>query len=307
MADEAPPGTARASDQAQRYRDAIDKIRQRTEYTSKGLAAIGTAAIAGIGYTTLADVFPWTGPCLAYVALGLGVVAMVIAVLVLVHRFDGSTESVFTSSSLQETFKRNEISDENEKKLIRKVYRDTAKLNRVGSLSAYERRAQRLERIADRAGEKRAAELRVRAGQILTEVLATQDRAAALLLRDRANQAMFGSLTILMVIVFISGWYATAVGADALQSERKGQIELAKSCAEARAQEQIIEDKLPGSCGTPEEGSEEKVPVAKVAREGFKSLAAALDTCLETAEENEEEKTACAWLEGALKAAPPGG
>ncbi|HEY6551115.1 MAG TPA: hypothetical protein VIY71_07955, partial [Solirubrobacterales bacterium] len=267
------------------------------------MATVGTAAIAGIGYSKLADVFPWGGPCLAYVALGLGVAAMLTAVLVLVHRFDGSTESVFTSTDLQETFDRNGIKDKDEKKLIRRVYWDTANLNRVGSLSAYERRAQRFERIANRAGGKRAEELRGRADQILTETIVTQDRAAALLLRDRANQAMFGPLTVFMIILFISGWYATAVGADALQSERKDQIELAKSCAEARGQEEIIEEELPASCGKPEaEKAEDKTPVAKVAREGFKSLAAALDTCLETAEENKEEKTGCAWLEGALKA-----
>jgi hypothetical protein len=301
------PGSQRASDQAGRYREAMEKIRQRTDYTSKALATVGTAAVAGIGYTKLADVFPWGGPWEAFVALALGVILMIVAVLYLVFRFARASESVFTSSDPEETFERNKIKDTDEQNLIKKVYAETAARHGLDSLDAYERQARRFERIAERSDKERAAELRARADQILNEVLAAQDRAAALLLRRRAHDAVFGRALILCVIAFVIGWYGTAIGADALQSEHTDQVALAKACAEARAAEGVVKDDIPGICGTQlqaEKEEEEKKTAAKARRAGITALAAAVETCQNTAEENkEDEKKACGALERALTAA----
>jgi hypothetical protein len=311
MAEEGLPGAKRASDQASRFREAMEKIRQRTDYTSKGLAAVGTAAIAGIGYAKLADVFPWAGWSLAIAALAVGAVLMIAAVLLLVFRFAAASESVFTSSDLAETFDRNRIVDPAERSLIQKVYCETAKQNRATSLSAYEERALQLEIDADEEKDpKKAGASRARADKILNEIQAAQDRAGALLLRHRAHRAVFGWGMALWVSVFIVGWYATALGADSLQSEHSDQVALAKSCAEARAAEKVVKDDIPDICGTQlekeraEEEAEEKKTAATTRREGITALASAVETCQNTAEENEEEsKNPCRGLERALLAA----
>lgn len=310
MAEEELSGAKRASDQAGRSREAMETIRQRTDYTSKGLAAVGTAAIAGIGYAKLADVFPWGGWSWAILALAVGVVLMITAVLSLVFRFAAASESVFTSSDPLETFDRNAIDDRDEKDLIEKVYEETAKQNEADSLSAYEERALKLEKEADAVLDSAAGPLRARADKILGEVLAAQDRAAALLLRRRAHGAVFGWGMVVWVIVFVAGWYATAVGADSLQSEHSDQVTLVKSCAEARAAEKVVKDEIPGICGSQsekekeEEEAEEKMTAATTQRAGITALASAVETCQNTAEKNKEEsKNPCLRLERALLAA----
>jgi len=314
MAEEGLLGAKRASDQAGRYREAMEKIRQRTDYTSKGLATVGTAAIVGIGYAKLADVFPWAGWSLAIAALAIGVVLMIAAVLLLVFLFSAASESIFTSSDLAETVKHNGIDDQAEKNLIETVYNETAKPNGADSLHAYEGQARKLEKDADGCKHdedgKKAAALRARADKIFNEIQAAQDRAGALLLRHRAHRALFGWGMALWVSVFVVGWYATAVGADSLQSEHTDQVALAKSCAEARAAEKVVKDDIPDICGTQlekekaEEEAEEKKTAATTRREGITALASAVETCQNTAEENKEEsKDPCRGLERALLAA----
>jgi len=305
------PGAKRASEQAGRFREAMEKIRQRTDYTSKGLAAVGTAAIAGIGYTKLADVFPWAGWSLAIAALAVGVVLMIAAVLRLVFRFAAASESVFTSSDLAETFNRNKIEDLAERSLIEKVYAETADKNGATSLSAYEGRALQLEKEADEKKDKDKAEaLRARADKIFNDIQAAQDRTGALLLRHRAHRAVFGWEMVIWVVVFVAGWYTTAVGADSLQSEHSDQVILAKSCAEARAAEKVVKDEIPDICGTQsekekaEEEAEEEKTAAVTQREGITALRSAVETCQNTAEENKEEsKNPCLQLEQAQRAA----
>jgi hypothetical protein len=289
----------------------MEKIRLRTDYTSKGLATVGTAAIAAIGYAKLADVFPWAGWSLAILALALGVVLMIAAVLLLVRRFAAASESVFTSSDLAKTFERNKINEEAEKCLIEKVYGETAKKNEADSLCAYEKRALQLEKKADDEEDaKKAGPLRARADKILNEIQAAQDRTGALLLRRRAHRAVFGWGMVLWVSVFVAGWYATAVGADSLQSEHSDQVILAKSCAEARAAEKVVKDEIPDICGTQleeekaEEEAEEEKTAATTQRDGITALTSAVETCQNTAETTKEEsKNPCLSLERALLAA----
>lgn len=310
MAEEGLLGAKRAGDQAGRFREAMEKIRQRTDYTAKALATVGTAAIAAIGYAKLADVFPWAGWSLALAALAAGVVLMIVAVLSLVFRFAAASESVFTSSDPTETFDRNGIEDLAEKVLIEKVYAETAKQNGADSLRAYEEQALKLEKDADAVLDSAAGPLRTRADKILNEIQAAQDRVAALLLRRRAHQAVFGRGMVLWVVVFVAGWYMTAVGADSLQSEHSDQVTLAKSCAEARAAEKVVQHEIPGICGTQsekeklEEEAEEKKTAATTQRAGITALASAVETCQNTAEENKEEsKKPCLRLERALRVA----
>jgi hypothetical protein len=310
MAEEGLLGAKRASEQAGRFREAMEKIRQRTDYTSKALATVGTAAIAGIGYAKLADVFPWAGWSWAILALVVGVALMIAAVLLLVFRFASASESVFTSSDVAETVKRNGMG-EAEEGLVQKVYDETAKQNGASSLVAYEEQGRKLEEEAKEAKKAAEAEsLRARADKIFSDIQAAQDRAAALLLRGRAHHAVFGYGMVFWVVVFVVGWYATAVAADSLQSEHTDQVALAKSCAEARAAEKVVKDEIPDICGTQlpqekeEEEAEEEKTAATTRREGITALATAVETCQNTAEENkEEDKDPCGGLERALRAA----
>lgn len=326
MAEEELPGAKRASEQAGRYREAMEKIRQRTDYTSKALATIGTAAIAGIGYAKLSDVFPWGGLNWAVCALGLGVLLMIAAVFLLIRLFASAGESVFTSSDLRETFHRNGIKDKDEKLLIKKIYDEAADRGGANSLGDYETQALAMEKEAkendaskikkvDANIEAVVKALRSRADQIFNEIQAAQDRAAALLLRNRAHRAVFGWGMAACVFVFVVGWYATAVAADYLQGEHTEsteQIALAKSCAEARAAKKVVEDKIPTVCGTQlkadkeKEASEEQKATAKARLEVTAAIAAAVQSCQATAKDGEEEKT-CAALKRALASAAESG
>lgn len=302
MTEEVSAGAKRAGDQAQRFHEVFESVRQRTDYTSKGLGAIGVAAVAGIGYANLANDFPYGGPWWAVFALVLGVFAMIGAVMALVGRFNRANESLITSPSFEETFRHNNIKDKEEKDLVKKIYKETAKQQQVATLRAYEARGQRFERIASQCDEPRAALLQARADQILTEVTATEDRAAALLLRRRGHVALFNRAFVIWIFVFAIGWYATALGSDALQSDRSDQIAVAKLCAEARAEKEIVEAKLPPICGDPpaKKKTVEKPHATKVAGDGLAALAAAFESCLNAAEENGENRDACVRLEDAL-------
>jgi hypothetical protein len=235
---------------------------------------------------------------------------MVAAVLFLVRRFAAASESVFTSSDLAETFNRNGIVDQDERCLVEKVYGETAKQNGTDTLHAYEEQARTLEKEADDGKQTKVPPLRARADKILNEIQAAQDRTGALLLRHRAHRAVFGWGMALWVSVFVVGWYATALGADSLQSEHSDQVALAKSCAEARAAEKVVKDEIPDICGTQsekekaEEEAEEEKTAATTQREGITALASAVETCQNTAEKNKEEsKNPCRGLERAQRAA----
>jgi hypothetical protein len=295
------PGAKRASEQGERFRSAIEKIRSRSDTTAKGLAAIGVAAVTAIGYARFADVFPYGGPVWALACLFVGVVLMIVAVVYLVYRFNDAGQSIVTSADAEETIALNSF-DQKEKQVVRKSYRRIAKLNGVESLKAYQARAHRFERIAERRDEKQAAALRARADLIMSEVLATQDRAGALVLRRRSQRSVFGLGTLLGLLLFVGGWYGTALAADALESKRIKEVEVAKTCAEARGQIKVVESELPSICGEFESGGEEP-SAASVANAAVTALATARAECREKVEEVEGDFAVCRSVELALAAA----
>jgi hypothetical protein len=263
MADEALPGTARANTHSERFRDAMTQMRARTDLTAKGLAAVGTAAVSAIGYAKLADLFPYGGPVWALLALIAGMVGMIVAVVLLVRRFFGASQVVITSPDLCETVDLNEL-DKVERRLLERAYDDSAKANKAKSLEDLETRGHELEEKAlneeedPNAGdaEKTKADHR-HAERILAEVQAAQDRGAAFIVRRRATYALFGWPSLLFLALFVFGWYGTALGADALESRRKDQVEVAVACADAREKTEIVKEKLPDICG--EDENEEEV------------------------------------------------
>lgn len=313
MADEKLLGAERAKDQAQSYRDAMERIRTRTDVTAKLLGGIGTAAIGAVGYAQFADVFPFHSSRWWLVALVGGVVAMICAVIYGVYRFNGATRSIVTTADVEGTIAANRVSclnhfSKQEEEVVRRVYGDMAELNRVESLAAYQARAHRLERIAARTADtKVAATLRGRADQIEAEIAATQARLGALILRARSSDALFGWKTLIPVVVFAIGWYGMALASDAIQSDRSGEIEVAKSCAELKAAGPV--GPLPGACAaTPEEEkkdeqkrAEEKENAAVASVESAAtSVLAASKECHEAARAADQDQAVCAPLKGAL-------
>lgn len=311
-----PDPTARATDQAQRFREAVEKIRTRTDATAKALGAVGTAAITAIGYAKLADVFPLTGSRWPLVWLIVGALLMIAAVLMLVTRFQGASESIVTSADLAETielsgFKGGEGPTE-DGGILRRAYEREAKLNEVGSLAAYQARAFRFQRIAER-GSTNSADLEKRAEVIFAEVLATQMRATALIVRHRAKTAVFSRWTALFIFLFVAGWYMTALSASAVQSRRTGEIEAVKRCGEAH--EKNMKATLPEICnGNPPVADEPAVPkqpspkVGSVIRVSTAALLPLRNECRARARAaSEDPATACAPIEQALKETLTGG
>jgi hypothetical protein len=220
MAVEQLPAAIRATEKSEHFRELMTLIRGRTDVTAKGLAAVGTAAMSAIGYAKLADVFPYFGPWFALAGLGLGLVAMIFAVVMLVRRFEDLADTVITFADAERTREASQLSGPEFKTLTRE-YKKMARLNGVESLGAYSARAHRFERIADATSDRATADsLRARADAIQAEVSATQDRAVVFILRERAKRAFFHWKAIVLLVVFLAGWYGTALSADALQAKR---------------------------------------------------------------------------------------
>ena len=232
------PGTSlidQAVDQSKRFNEAADKIRQRAETSAKALAALGTTAITAVGVAKFADVFPAEGQGIWVVALLSGFAAMVIAVLLFSSRLWNVNQALFTTSNVATmTDLDGGKSDKSEERdAVRGVYEDMARLNAAPSLQAYEARALRFERIAERSvDEVKSKRLLDRAALIRAEVRATQWRAAALVIRKRAWKAATGPAVAAISALFVIGLMSVGISADALESAR-GQTDRAKACAES--------------------------------------------------------------------------
>jgi hypothetical protein len=220
MADEELLAAQRATERAEHFRGLMTLIRGRTDATAKGLAAVGTAAVSAIGYASLADFFPFDGPPIAGAGLFAGLAAMVFSVIKLVQRFEDSADTIITYADAERTRERSQLGPP-EFTTLTKEYEAMAKLNQVDSLRAYSARAHRFERIADACADPAlAATLRARADAIQAEVQAVQDRAVVFILRERAKEAFFHKKAIRLLILFLVGWYGTALSADAIRAER---------------------------------------------------------------------------------------
>lgn len=293
-------GAERASQNAEQFSKAIETLRGRSDLAAKALGGVGTAAITALGYAKLTDLFPYGGPLWAVALLIVGPAAMVVALWFLTRGFYAATQSLITSSDVEQTASRNGGMDDAEQELVERAYEDTAKLNGVKTLRAYEARAQRFERIAERAPEARAKILGEAATRIAAEVAATQARAATFVLRRRSTRALFAKRTLLFLLIFVAGWYGTALAADALQSERSDKITVAKECAAARALPKIVESELPGICGKPPAATKpEATTPTELRKKAVVALAGKVAECLEATATAAE----CAPLERALTVA----
>jgi len=292
MASEGSPGAERARKQSEAFRDTMEKLRSRTDAGAKVFGSIATAAIAALGYAELADFHPDKGPGWAPWALFGGAFAMLVAVGWLIWRFYRSAHSVATSADPAWTAKENEL-DEDETEILEKAYAAVADVNGASSLEDLEQRGRRLERCAEQGAGDKEKRWSAQADRILTEVQLAQDRAATFILRRRSTRALFNFWTFALVGLFVAGWYATALSADAMESKRTDEVELVKSCGEARKAVGFADVELPSSCGGGAKGpsSEEIVKAAKGA------LSDAHEACLQAVRESNGDKAKCAPLD----------
>jgi hypothetical protein len=248
----APTGTA---DQAQRFRDATEKVRQRTELTAKTLGGLGITAVSAIGIAKFADIFPWAPDQGWWVALLIVSFLLMIGVVGLfTYRLWHANERILLRSDVD---RMNDLSDE-EKDTVREVYAETARLNLAPSLRALEARAQRLYRIATRTDNKDLAkQLRQRADDIAADIRSVQARAGMIVVRRRAGQAIRDALAIAAFAVLALSIVGFGVSSDRLDSERTQLTKIVKDCAEAKKAAQIggVQE-LPRIC----EGSTVAVP-----------------------------------------------
>lgn len=192
---EAPKAIELAVDQAKRFSDAADKIRQRAETSAKALAGLGTTALGAIGIAAFADIFPLEAQNIPWaVLLVVGFVATAVSIVWFSVRLWDVSRPVFTRSDLAKM----EDLDVLERKTISEVYVEVARLNSAPSLRAYEARAWRLERMADRPAidPGKRKRLQDQSALIRAEVRATQSRAAALVIRERSAKIVKGGWTL---------------------------------------------------------------------------------------------------------------
>src|SRR5207247_2455674 len=143
-----PASSSGVADRAQRFRDATEQIRKRTELTAKAVGGLGLTVLSAVGIKKFADVFPvppgqgwWVG------FLIVSFLVMVFIVGLFTYRLWHVSERIVLRSAVE----RMDDLDESEQNLVRKLYDETARLDRAPSLPALEARAQRFYRIADRS------------------------------------------------------------------------------------------------------------------------------------------------------------
>jgi hypothetical protein len=231
MADQ--PAASFAQDLVKDYREATDKIRARADLSAKTLGGLATSALTAVGIAKFADVFPFPNGFWAWIWLVLvivGFLSMAAVIAFFTYRLWRINRPIVMASDPKLI---EELDEKEELALAEKVYQRAANLNGVPSLRAYEARAHRLERIAERAPEQPAKRLTERASQIRVGVQATQARAGLVIVRRRAARAIYGSWSIAAYVVFALSVLVFAIGTDYLASKRTDEVALAKSCGEA--------------------------------------------------------------------------
>jgi len=288
--------TELAVEQAQRFREATDRIRERTDLAAKALGGLALTGLTAIGIAKIADVFPYPpGEWPYIVLLFIGFLGMLGGVALFTYRLWNVGEKVV----LQPDPNLMTLNDE-EKAQVRKLYGEFAELNDAPTLRAFVARAFRWQRIADslRPGDDRAQLLRERAQLALSEALATETRAGMIVARMRATAVVKGPEAIIAYLFFFSGVLGFGIAADRLDSERTQRVTVAKSCADAVTAGAARN--LPAICGTATKP--QSTTPADVTSQGVVDIATALQKCLSAAQKANKPTATCQPLRAALVA-----
>jgi len=271
--------------------EATEALRTRADLAGKVLAGGGSTLLTAFGIAQFSDIWPIPpGEKPAAVVGVAGFLAMVLGVLGIAYRF----WRIGGSLPFRVNLKKMPDLTEDEKATTQLAYDELARLNNVTSLSAYEARAQRLERIARWLPVTAADRARVEASLIYTEILATLARAKKSVLRNRVTKAVRGRGAIALYLLFVAGVLSIALAGDKIQSERTDRITVAKACAEARAMETTVESELPDICGAPNEPTTDadETPDQTVVSTN-QQLAASLTKCRKLASIKKIDPAAC--------------
>lgn len=246
---------AMAIAQGKRYAEAIERMRGRSDAAAKTLGALATTAITAVGLEKFSGVFPFATDdawsWVAVVATVGGFVALAVAVGWFVARLWWSNRPIFMPADLERT---EDLADEPERTLVRRIYQEIADLNDAPSLSAYEARGWRLNAIAEQlgSGDPLKARLTAQAATIAAEVSATESRAVLNVVRSRSARVLGASRIWRLPALFVAAVLALGLGSDHLASERADRVSTAKACAEAQkalsAQGLSAVDLLPRLC-----------------------------------------------------------
>jgi hypothetical protein len=256
--------------------------------------------VTAVGLAKFSDLFPFppdpSGKSVwATRGVILGFSLMIFAVLALAHRFWKLAAPIPFRADPEKM----DLRDWERDDLVVPIYEETAALNAVQSLAAYEARALRFDRVARWLPDAEAKQVRAEADVIRAEVLATLARAKVRLLRGRTSRA-FTHLALLYYLLFGLGVLAFGLGADWLASERTDAVAVQKACADARAVTTVVETKLPPICGKPlTKADAETASVKDEVQKANVALATALKDCELAAG---ADSTACAQIREAITA-----
>lgn len=298
------------SSNEQLWRAAADKLRTRVDFTAKALGGVGMTAASAVGIAKIGDLFPVPHQISSWIWFGfaiVGFVALAGAILIVTFRLWSVNKPLIMRADLDAMGNRNEGGGEEisakEEKEVRVVYQETARLNGVRSLRAYEARSHRLLRIAARtADESDRKELEAQAQQISADIQETFARAALVVIRRRTSNAVRGGQSIAAYALLVVGILLFALGTDYVSSERSEQITIAKNCADAR-EAGADADTLPEICG-PDPPAKElgKTSAAEEQAKAATDLGKRLEQCLALIGTGDEPAGSCDRIAQAMSA-----
>jgi hypothetical protein len=239
-----------AFSQAERLRDACDRIRERADLTARAVGEIGIILLTGVGVAKVGDFFPfpgglWSWFWLVMELVGLGLIATVFAFFM--PRLWKLNEPILIGPDYEHRIA------PNEKEQVSEILDQVKRRNGVRSLVAYEARGLRYQRIADRVDNDLGPILQRRASQIATEVLGTFERARLVIVRQRVARAIRGPGALVAYFGFALGLILVVTGADYLAGKRSEEVAL---CAQAESAGQAGGEFL--SACSPQEGINEE-------------------------------------------------
>ena len=299
MSDEADPATAAAADVAAKYKEAADKVRDRAETTAKALAGLGTAGLTAVGIAKFSDIYPvppdagW-----AIAAVLAGFLAMVVAIVGFTLLLWDANRPIIANVDPSAM-----TTNAKEKEIIGEIYQRMADLNRVESLAAYQARAFRLQRIADRSPDTEATKLRATADRMRAEIQATQSKALLAVARHRVNRKLRGFRAGLLALGFVVGLYAFGLGADRLESERTSKVATLKACSEA-IEAKVDAKKLSSICNDVRSTTPAAKPTPDQARATkVTALSTTYSSCIDTAVKEKTPAAMCDSIKEQIVAA----
>jgi hypothetical protein len=189
-------------------------------------------AVSAVGIAKFADIFPFPPGQGWWVVLLIGsFLTMILVVGFFTYRLSRVSDRILVKSDVD---RMDDLKDD-EKRMLRPLYLETARLNRAPSLPALEARARRLYRIADRTKDHALANRAMReANDAVADVRSVEARANMIVVRRRGVRAIRSLLSIAVFALLALAIVGFGISSDKLDSERTQLTKLVKDCAAAK-------------------------------------------------------------------------